>query len=88
MGKNLPLKLTVESVHGEHMTWGVSLITVEDLYLWLPGRRKRLRSTIRDLGLERFKRNGGFGEVKKVNPVAGESLETARMRRTVKEVVP
>lgn len=87
MTNNLPLKLTVESVPGEHMTWGVLLIAVEGLYLCLP-------AVGRDFGTQfqiwdwRDEAQWGFGEVKKVNPVAGESVETARMRRSAEEIIP
>lgn len=69
--KNLPLKLTVESVAGEYMTWGVLLIAVEGLYSCLP-------AVGRDFGTQfeiwdwRDQAQWGFGEVKGVNPVAEE----------------
>lgn len=65
-----PLKLTVESVPGEYMTWGVLLVAVEGLYLCLP-------AVGRDFGSQfqiwdwRDQAQWGFGEVKNVNPVAG-----------------
>lgn len=85
---NLPLRLEVESVPGRHMTWGVLLIAVEGLYLCLP-------AVGRDFGAKfdawdwRDQAQWGFGEMKRVNPVAGgESVEMARMRRSAEDVMP
>lgn len=84
---NLPLKLTVESVPGEHVTWVVLLIAVEGLYLCLP-------AVGRDFGTQfeiwdwRYQAQWGSGEVKKVKPVTGDSVETARIRSGAEEVIP
>ena len=66
----LPLKLTIESVPGEYLTWGVLLIAVEGLYLCLPavGRNFGTQFEIWDWNEQA---RWGVGEVKKVNPVAG-----------------
>lgn len=84
MVNNLPLKLAVESVPREYMTWGVLLIAVEGLYLCLP-------AVGRDFGAQfeiwdwRDRAQWGFGDVKEVNPVAEE---TATMRRSEEDVIP
>ena len=86
MVNNLPLKLTVKSVRGAYMTWGVLLIAVEGLYLCLPavGREVGARFEIWDW---RDEAQWGYGEVKKVIPVAEESMETATMRRSEEDVI-
>ena len=72
MTNNLHLRLTVESVPGEYLTWGVLLITVEGLYLCMPavGREFGAKFEIWDW---RDQAQWGFGEVKQVSPVPGES---------------
>lgn len=78
MTNTLPLKLRVESVPGEYMTWGVLLITVEGLYLCLPavGREFGAQFEIWDW---RDQAQWGFGEVKQTTP---KSVETAKTRRS------
>lgn len=82
MTNNLPLELTVEGVPGKHMTWSVLLIAVEGLAV---GSDFGTQFEIWDW---RDQAQWAFGEVKKVNPVAGESVGTARVRRSAQEVMP
>ena len=87
MTSNLPLELTVKSVPGEHMTWKVLLIAVEGLYLCLPAVGKNFGTQF-EIWDRRDQAQWGFGEVKKVNPADGESVETARTRRSAEEIMP
>ncbi|CAD6588760.1 MAG: hypothetical protein ASARMPREDX12_003484 [Alectoria sarmentosa] len=88
MANNLPVRLMVESVPGEHMTWGVLLIAVEGLYLCLPAVGRDFGAKF-DVWDWRDQAQWGSGEMKGVNPVAGgESVDTARMRRSAEDVMP
>ena len=83
---NLHLRLTVESVPGEYLTWRVLLITVEGLYLCLPAVGREFGAQF-DIWDWRDQAQWGRGEVRQAAPVPGESVETARTRRRAEETL-
>ena len=75
MTNNLPVKLTAESVPGEHMTWSVLLIAVEGLYLCLPAVGKNVGANF-EIWDWSDQAMWGIGEVMRAKSVAGVQVET------------